>query len=158
MKLSGKRTTEYGCKTLVEFERRGGLIGVGDDAGFIYQMYGFGLIRELELHQEAGFHPIKVIQHATVNNARILGEEERIGRVRAGFLADLIVVNGNPLENLKVLYPTGVDEIRDGKTARTGGIEWTIKDGIPYHGPTLMKEIKEIVTKARGERGSKAAQ
>jgi cytosine/adenosine deaminase-related metal-dependent hydrolase len=145
-------------RTLVEFERRGGLIGVGDDAGFIYQMYGFGLIRELELHQEAGFHPIKVIQHATVNNARILGEEERIGRVRAGFLADLIVVNGNPLENLKVLYPTGVDEIRDGKTARTGGVEWTIKDGIPYHGPTLMKEIKDIVTKARGERGSKAAQ
>ena len=145
-------------KTLVEFERRGGLIGVGDDAGFIYQMYGFGLIRELELHQEAGFHPIKVIQHATVNNAKILGEEERIGRVRAGFLADLIVVNGNPLENLKVLYPTGVDEIRDGKTARTGGVEWTIKDGIPYHGPTLMKEIKEIVTRAKGERGSKAGQ
>jgi cytosine/adenosine deaminase-related metal-dependent hydrolase len=145
-------------RTLVEFERRGGLIGVGDDAGFIYQMYGFGLIRELELHQEAGFHPIKVIQHATVNNAKILGEEERIGRVRAGFLADMIVVNGNPLENLKVLYPTGVDEIRDGKTAHTGGVEWTIKDGIPYHGPTLTKEIKEIVTKARGERSTKAAQ
>ena len=30
---------------------------MGDDAGFIYQMYGFGLIRGMELHQEAGFHP-----------------------------------------------------------------------------------------------------
>jgi Amidohydrolase family len=141
---------------LREFERRGGLIGIGDDAGFIYQMYGFGLIREMELHQEAGFHTIKVIQHATGNNAKILGEEARLGRVRAGYLADLIVVNGNPLENLKALYPTGVDEIRDGKAARTGGIEWTIKDGIPYHGPTLMKELKEIVAKARAERAAKA--
>lgn len=141
---------------LREFERRGGLIGVGDDAGFIYQMYGFGLIREMELHQEAGFHPIKVIQHATGNNARILGEEARLGRVRAGYLADLIVVNGNPLENLKVLYPTGVDEIREGKAVHTGGIEWTIKDGIVYHAPTLMREVREIVAKARAERTAKA--
>jgi hypothetical protein len=141
---------------LREFGRRGGLIGVGDDAGFIYQMYGFGLIREMELHQEAGFHTIKVIQHATGNNAKILGQEARLGRVRAGYLADLIVVNGNPLENLKVLYPTGVDEIRNGKSVRTGGIEWTIKDGIPYHAPTLMKEIKDMVAKARAERAAKA--
>jgi len=140
---------------LLEFERRGGLIGAGEDAGFIYQMYGFGLLRELELHQEAGFHPIKVIQHATGNNAKILGQEANLGRVRAGFLADLIVVNGNPLENLKVLYPTGVDQIKDGKTVRTGGIEWTIKDGIPYHGPTLMAEVKQIVAKARSERSAK---
>ena len=141
---------------LREFENRGGLIGAGEDAGFIYQMYGFGLLRELELHQEAGFHTLKAIQHATGNNARILGQEDKLGRVRAGWLADLIVVNGNPLENLKVLYPTGVDEIRDGKTVRTGGVEWTIKDGIPYHGPTLMKEIKEMVAKARAERAAKA--
>jgi cytosine/adenosine deaminase-related metal-dependent hydrolase len=142
---------------LREFENRGGLIGAGEDAGFIYQMYGFGLLRELELHQEAGFHALKVIQHATGNNARILGQEEKLGRVRAGWLADLIVVNGNPLENLKVLYPTGVDEIRDGKTVHTGGVEWTIIDGIPYHGPTLMKEIKDMVSKARAERTAKAA-
>jgi cytosine/adenosine deaminase-related metal-dependent hydrolase len=143
---------------LREFERRGGLIGAGEDSGFIYQMYGFGLIRELELHQEAGFHPLKVIQHVTGNNAKILGEEERLGRVRAGYLADLIVVNGNPLENLKVLYPTGVDEIRDGRVAHTGGVEWTIKDGIPYHAPTLLAEIKQMVAKARTDRAAKAEQ
>jgi imidazolonepropionase-like amidohydrolase len=98
-------------------------------------MYGIGLIRSMELHQEAGFHPLKVVQQATGNNAKILGQEQRLGRVRAGFAADLIVVNGNPLENLKLLYP--------------GGIEWTVKDGIPYHGPTLMKRVKEIVAGAR---------
>ena len=138
--------------TLREFDRRGGLIGCGEDAGFIYQMYGFGLIREMELHQEAGFHPLKVIQQCTGNNARILGMEDRVGRVRVGYLADLIVVNGNPLDNLKVLYPVGVDTVRDGQTVHTGGIEWTIKDGRPYHAPTLFAEVKEIVAKARAER------
>lgn len=134
---------------LRQFDRLGGLIGMGDDAGFIYQMYGFGLIRGMELHQEAGFHPIRIIQQATGNNARILGQEDRLGRVRAGWMADLIVVNGNPLENLKVLYPTGVDEIRNGKTVHTGGVEWTIKDGIPYHAPELLAKVKEMVAQAR---------
>jgi cytosine/adenosine deaminase-related metal-dependent hydrolase len=136
---------------LRDFDRLGGLIGVGEDAGFIYQMYGFGVIREMELHQEAGFHPIKVIQHATQNNARILGVENEIGRVRTGHLADLIVVDGNPLEDLKVLYPTGTAAIKDGKEVRTGGVEWTIKDGIPYHGPRLMNEVKQLVAKARAD-------
>ena len=138
---------------LREFGRKGGLIGAGEDAGFIYQMYGFGLVRELELHHEAGFHPIQVIKHATGNNARILGASDRIGRVRVGHLADLIVVNGNPLEDLKLLYPTGVERVVDGRTIRTGGVEWTIKDGIPYHGPTLMGEVKELVARARAEKG-----
>src|SRR5579863_6501590 len=65
---------------LRDFEKRGGTIGVGDDAGFIYSMYGFGLIRELELQQEAGFQPLKIIQHATANNAKILGQEDHLGK------------------------------------------------------------------------------
>lgn len=137
---------------LRDFARRGGVIGVGEDAGFIYQMYGFALIRELELQQEAGFHPIEVLQHVAMNNAKILGMEGKIGRIRSGHLADLIVVNGNPLEDLKVLYPTGTETIRDGKTVHTGGVEWTIKDGIPYHGPTLLREVKELVAQARAAR------
>ncbi len=141
---------------LREFERKGGTIGVGDDAGFIYQLYGFGLVREMELHQEAGFHPIKVVQHATGNNARILGKETQLGRVRAGWMADIIVVNGNPLEDLKVLYATGTEQIVDGKAVRTGGVEWTIKDGIPYHGPTLLNEVKELVARARAATVTKA--
>lgn len=136
---------------LRDFERRGGLIGVGEDAGFIYSIYGFGLIRELELHQEAGFHPLKVIQHATVNNARILGQESRLGRVRAGFAADVLVIGGNPLENFKMLYPTGAEVMRNGQPARAG-IEWTIKDGIPYHVPALASEIREIVRNAKARK------
>jgi hypothetical protein len=136
-------------RAVVEFERRGGLVGAGDDAGFIYQMYGFGLLRELELHQEAGFQPLKIIQHVTGNNAKILGQENSLGRIRVGYKADIIVVNGNPLENLKVLYPTGIDEIRDGKVVKAGGIEWTIKDGIPFHTPTIAAEVRAMVAAAR---------
>jgi hypothetical protein len=55
----------------------------------------------------------------------------------------------NPLESLKVLYPSGVDEIREGRQVRTGGVEWTIKDGIPYHVPELMARVKELVAQAR---------
>ena len=135
---------------LRDFERLGGTIGCGDDAGFIYEMYGYGLIREMELHQEAGFNPLKVIQHCTTNNARILGQDDKLGRIRAGWLADLIVVDGNPLEDMKVLYAGGTSAIRDGKEVRTLGPEWVIKDGIPYNGPQLMREVKGIVDKAKG--------
>ena len=68
-----------------EFGRKGGLITTGDDAGYIYSIYGFGIARELELHEEAGFHPLEVIEHATWNGARLLGLDDRLGKVREGF-------------------------------------------------------------------------
>ena len=52
---------------------KGGLVTTGDDAGYIYSMYGFGISRELELHEEAGFPPLEVIEHATWNGAKLLG-------------------------------------------------------------------------------------
>ena len=145
MEVRWKQQYRIWMDTLKSFGSKGGLITTGDDAGFIYSLYGFGLVRELELHEEAGFHPLDVITHATVNGATLLGMGDRLGRVRQGFLADLLVVNGNPLENLRVLNPYGVEVLRDGRMARGGGIEWTIKNGIPYHVPTLMKEEKTIV-------------
>jgi len=142
-------------KALLEFERRGGTIGSGEDAGFIYQMYGFGLLRELELEQEAGFNPLMVIKHVTSNNAKILGQDAMLGRIRVGYKADLIVVNGNPIENLKVLSPMGVEEIKNGQAVKGGGIEWTIRDGVPFHVPTVTAEIKQMVADAKKVRASK---
>jgi adenine deaminase len=112
-------------------------------------MYGFSLIRELELHQEAGFHPIDVIQNATGNNAQILGKEQDLGRVRSGYLADLVLVDGNPLKNIKYLYPTGVLEREMGKPVKKGGVRWTIKDGFVYHAPTLLEDVKKLVSQAK---------
>jgi len=137
---------------LRDFERKGGVIGCGDDAGFIYQLYGYGLIREMELHAEAGFNPLQIIQHCTGNNAKILGKESELGRIRAGWLADLVVVDGNPLEDIKVLYAGGTSTIKNGVEARTLGPEWVIKDGIPYNGPQLLREVKAIVDRAKARR------
>jgi imidazolonepropionase-like amidohydrolase len=163
---SWKRQYRIWMDAVREFGVKGGVIGTGDDAGYIYSLYGFGLARELELHQEAGFHPLEVIEHATWNGARLVGMEDRIGKVREGFVADLLIVNGNPLADLKVLNPYGTEMMLvNGRPvnnytpvgpgdrvqiARGGGIEWTIKDGIPYHVPTLLREVREMVAAARG--------
>ncbi len=143
---------------LRDFGVKGGLITTGDDAGYIWSLYGFGLIRELELHEEAGFTTLEAIAHATVNGAQLLGLGNRLGRVRSGYVADLLVVNGNPLENLHVLNPAGADVNVNGQNIRGGGIEWTIKDGIPYHVPTLMKEVREMVARARRDTATTAGQ
>lgn len=139
-------------KAVRRFESMGGVVGCGEDAGYIYMLYGFSLIRELELHHEAGFHPLDVIRNATGNNAKILGMEKELGRLRQGFLADVILVDGNPLKNLKYLYPTGVDELNGGDKVKKGGVRWTIKDGFVYHAPTLLDEVKSLVDRAREEK------
>jgi len=166
-----RKNYEVWMAALREFGRKGGTITIGDDAGYLYgSLYGFGTIRELELHQEAGFQPLEVIRHATVEGAKVLGLQDKIGRLRTGFVADILVVNGNPLQNLHLLNPYGTDLmtyegqvidnysglIKPGDpkvgSVHGGGIEWTIKDGVPYHVPTLMKEVKDMVGKARAER------
>ena len=132
-----------------EFAHRGGIVTVGSDAGFIYHLFGFATIRELELHQEAGFHPLEVIRHATANGARALGLTET-GVIRAGFEADLLIVDGNPLHNLKVLYGTGVDVWESGRMVRRGGVRYTIKDGIVFDAPRLLAEVRDMVRQAAG--------
>jgi imidazolonepropionase-like amidohydrolase len=166
-----KKNYEVWMATVHDFAMRGGVVTTGDDSGFLYgSMYGFGISRELEMQHEAGFSPLEVLRHATVNGAQVLGLDDKLGRVRAGFVADLLVINGNPLENLHVMNAYGTDlmeingkivnnysgQVTPGdpnvKLVHGGGIEWTIKDGIPYHVPTLMKEVKDMVSKARTER------
>ena len=76
-------------KAVKDFAEIGGTVTTGEDAGFIYQMFGFGYLRELELHEEAGFHPLEVIQHATYNGAKVMGKEHELGRLKVGYLADI---------------------------------------------------------------------
>lgn len=150
-----KENYKIWMKAVKDFANMGGLVGAGEDAGFIYMTYGFTFIRELELMHEAGFHPIDVIMNATGNNAKILGFEDRIGRIKEGFNADLIIVEGNPLENLKYLYPTGITVVEDGEVKIKGGVKWTIKDGIVYDAPKLLEEVKQLVQEAKNTRAAK---
>jgi hypothetical protein len=55
------------------------VIGTGEDAGFIYQLYGFGLLANWSFTRKP-VSSLKVIQHATNNGAKILGKDDTIGR------------------------------------------------------------------------------
>jgi cytosine/adenosine deaminase-related metal-dependent hydrolase len=138
-----------------EYKNRGGLVGVGEDAGYIYSTYGFGYIKELELLREAGFHPLEVIRAATSVNAQILGIENELGSIRVGKLADLVIVPENPLHNFKTLYATGhpVLNRETGNVERIGGVETVIKDGIVYDAVALRAEIAAEVAAAKAARG-----
>ena len=131
-----------------EYARRGGNVTVGSDAGFIYELYGFTTIREMEMQEEAGFHPLEVIQHATSNGAKLLGLTNT-GVIRPGYKADLLVVDGNPLHNMKVLYATGLEVEENGKLVRRGGVKYTIKDGVVFEVASLLNDVREMVRKAR---------
>lgn len=129
-----------------EYKNRGGRVTTGSDSGFIFQLYGFAYIREMELLREAGFHPLEIIRSATLNGAEALGMDDQIGTVTVGKLADFVVVSENPLENLKVLYGTGAIKLtEDNEVVRVGGVKYTIKDGIIYDAKALLREVKQMV-------------
>ena len=137
-----------------EYKNRGGRVTTGSDSGFIWQLYGFAYIRELELLREAGFHPLEVIRAATLNGAEALGMDDQIGTVEVGKLADFVIVEENPLENLKVLYGTGAIKLNDeNEVIRVGGVKYTVKDGIIYDAKELLEDVREMVDKDKEERG-----
>ncbi len=133
-----------------EYKNRGGRVTAGSDSGYIYQVYGFGFIRELELLREAGFHPLEVIRAASLSGAEALGMEAEIGTVEVGKLADLVLVEENPLADLKTLYGTGVIRLtEDNQIVRAGGVRYTIKDGILYDAVQLREDVKAMVRAAK---------
>ena len=142
-----------------DYKNRGGRVTVGSDSGFIYQLYGFGTILEMEMLQEAGFHPLEVIRSATMYGAEVLyknrEEQPEFGVLREGMLADLIIVDENPLENLKVLYGTGAIRLNDetGEPERVGGVRITIKDGIVYDAKALLADVADMVEAQKAELG-----
>jgi imidazolonepropionase-like amidohydrolase len=143
---------------LNDYKNAGGRVTTGSDSGFIYQLYGFGYIQEFELLQEAGFHPLEVIRSATLYGAEALHEPKgkaiEYGIIRPGLLADMVIVDQNPLENFKVLYGTGAVKLNDatGKVERVGGVKYTIKDGIVYDAKKLLADVAAMVEKAKGQR------
>lgn len=129
-----------------EYKNRGGRVTTGSDSGFIFQLYGFAYIREMELLREAGFHPLEIIRSSTLNGAEALGMADKIGTVEVGKLADFVVVSENPLKNLKVLYGTGAVKLtEDNEVVRVGGVTYTIKDGIIYDAKALLQDVKTTV-------------
>ena len=135
-----------------EYKNRGGRVTAGSDSGFIFQLYGFAYIRELELLREAGFHPLEVIRAATLNGAEALGMDDEIGSIEIGKKADFVLIEENPLENLKVLYGTGAIKLdKDNNVIRVGGVKYTIRDGVVYNSRLLLEDIKKRVRDKKDE-------
>lgn len=134
-----------------DYKNAGGRVAAGSDAGFIYKLYGFAYIRELEMLQEAGFHPLEVVQAATRNGAELLGMEDEIGAISPGRQADLVLVEGDPVSNFKLLYGTG-HMFLDRETStlgRVGGVSYTVKSGVVYDAKQLLADVRTMVAEAR---------
>jgi imidazolonepropionase-like amidohydrolase len=113
-----------------EFVRAGGLLITGlDPTGNGGIVAGFGDLRGVELLVEAGFTPLEAIRIASLNGAKFLGEEARIGSVAAGKQADLMVVRGNPAAEI----------------ADIEQVEIVFKDGVGYDSERLIQSVQGMV-------------
>ncbi|MBK6488428.1 MAG: amidohydrolase [Gemmatimonadetes bacterium] len=157
--VAWKKFYQVWMEFINDYKNMGGRVTPSTDAGFIYNTYGFSYIEELEIFQEAGFHPLEVIRGATLHAAQELnkvnGQRVELGTVATGMLADMVIVPENPIANFKVLYGTGFPRLNDktGKVERVGGVKYTIKDGIVYDAKKLLEDVAKMVEKERKARG-----
>jgi imidazolonepropionase-like amidohydrolase len=112
------------------FVQAGGLLIAGlDPTGNGGVVAGFGDLREVELLVEAGFTPLEAIKIATLNGAKFLGEDARIGSIAVGKQADLMVVKGNPAANINDIER----------------VEIVFKDGVGYDSEKLIQSVQGLV-------------
>jgi imidazolonepropionase-like amidohydrolase/ABC-type multidrug transport system permease subunit len=88
-------------KNLVRAYGLGVPLVLGTDAGNFDTFHGPSVHREMELWQEAGIPPTDILKAATFNGAQLLGAGDRLGKVAAGYDASLLIVDGNPLEDIR---------------------------------------------------------
>ena len=144
---------------LNDYKNAGGRVTVSSDAGYTYNLFGFSSVEEMELLQEAGFHPLEVFRGATKHGAEAIfepkGEDIQFGVIRPGLMADLVVIGENPVENIKVLYGTGAVRLNNdtAEAELVGGVLYTIKDGIIYDAKQLLKDVEMMVKEQKKERG-----
>ena len=112
------------------FVKAGGLLIAGlDPTGNGGIVAGLGDHREVELLVEAGFTPVEAIQIATLNGAKFLGEDARIGSIAPGKQADLMIVKGNPAASI----------------ADIEKVEIVFKDGVGYDSEKLIQSVQGLV-------------
>ncbi len=112
------------------FVEAGGLLAAGvDPTGNGGALPGFGDQRNYELLIEAGFTPVEAIQIMTANGAKVLDEYDRFGSIEAGKLADLVIIDGNPIAN-----PA---EIRN--------VVLVFKEGVGYDSGKLIEAVDGMV-------------
>jgi len=157
--IAWKENFDLWFEFIDEYKNRGGRVTLGSDAGYIYKLYGFGYIQEMELFREAGFHPLEIFQAASLNAAEVLNMDHKLGTIEVGKLADMVIVDANPLKNLKTLYGTGAIKVnKENKPIRIGGIKYTIKDGIIFDAKQLLNDVEEMVRQSKQEKNYRITQ
>ncbi len=74
--------------------------------------------------------------------------------IRPGYQADLLVLDMNPLEDIKVLYGTGVERVTlDGQSSRQNGLKYTILDGIVIDARAMLRSVAQMVDRATADDG-----
>ena len=91
---------EQGKRNLLAARKAGVALVTGTDSGNPMTLHGPAIHREMQLWVEAGIAPSDALQAATYNAARLLGASQRIGLIRAGYEANLLLVDGNPLQDI----------------------------------------------------------
>jgi len=135
-------------KLIRTFSDRGGLLAYGADDPYTWNTSGIANVRELQLMEESGLHPLEVIRAATRNAAMTLKRPD-LGLVQTGFKADLILVEGNPLKSFRYLYSFGALTMERDEMVRRGGVRFTIKDGVVFDNRALMAEVVKMVTESK---------
>ena len=135
-------------RLVYEFNKRGGHLGYAADDPFLWNTTGIANVRELQLIHEAGLNLLEVIRSATYNSAITLRRPD-LGLVQTGYVADLLIVAGNPLHNLRFLYAFGALDSAAGDIVRRGGIRWTIKAGVVFDNKLLIEEVLRMVAESK---------
>ena len=113
----------------------------------------------MELMREAGFHPLEIFQSASLKGAEVLGVDDKLGTIEIGKLADMVIVDANPMANLKVLFGTGAILVNeDNEVTRHGGVVYTVKDGIVFDAKALLKDVADMVKVAKENEGTDITQ
>jgi imidazolonepropionase-like amidohydrolase len=92
---------DLGKENLRAAWQAGVMLVTGSDAGNPLVFHGPTIQREVELWVEAGIPPAVALQAATYNAARLLGVDQRVGLIKEGYDANLLLVDGNPLKEIK---------------------------------------------------------
>ena len=117
---------------LRKFYKAGGapLLIIGtDEPVYTTLLPGFAYHRELTAMVWAGIPNADVLKAATINGARALAVDDKLGSIEVGKLADLVIVSGNPLEDI----------------THTRNIKLVMKNGETYHPGELLKRVKDKI-------------
>lgn len=95
------RRAQLSYQAVRKLHNAGARLAIGTDAPMV--RFGAGFHDELDEFVHAGFCPSDILSFATINNAAYLGKASELGRIAAGFRADLILTDANPLEHLATL-------------------------------------------------------